>query len=300
MKIKITSDSTCDLSPELLRENDIELFPLFINKGDESFRDGVDIQPADIFAHVAAGGALCSTAAVPVGVFHDRFAELAKEYDAVFHVNIGSGFSASHQNAVLAAEDLPNVYVIDSRNLSTGQGHVVLEACRLAKTATDPEEMYRQLNAFAPTVDASFLLDRLDYMVKGGRCSSVVALGANLLRLKPCIEVVDNKMIVGKKYRGSYVKCMETVWRTATTCCTTRSSSRTRPSRRRSLTPCTAPCASAVISSIFMRQTRAARSRATAARARSACCTCTSPRTDIRTIFYEFWQKPVEEAQGTS
>ena len=121
MKIKITSDSTCDLSPELLRENDIELFPLFINKGDESFRDGVDIQPADIFAHVAAGGALCSTAAVPVGVFHDRFAELAKEYDAVFHVNIGSGFSASHQNAVLAAEDLPNVYVIDSRNLSTGQ-----------------------------------------------------------------------------------------------------------------------------------------------------------------------------------
>ena len=209
MKIKITSDSTCDLSPELLRENDIELFPLFINKGDESFRDGVDIQPADIFAHVAAGGALCSTAAVPVGVFHDRFAELAKEYDAVFHVNIGSGFSASHQNAVLAAEDLPNVYVIDSRNLSTGQGHVVLEACRLAKTATDPEEMYRQLNAFAPTVDASFLLDRLDYMVKGGRCSSVVALGANLLRLKPCIEVVDNKMIVGKKYRGSYVKCME-------------------------------------------------------------------------------------------
>ncbi len=85
----------------------------------------------------------------------------------------------------------------------------MLEACRLAKTATDPEEMYRQLNAFAPTVDASFLLDRLDYMVKGGRCSSVVALGANLLRLKPCIEVVDNKMIVGKKYRGSYVKCME-------------------------------------------------------------------------------------------
>ena len=168
MKIKITSDSTCDLSPELLRENDIELFPLFINKGDESFRDGVDIQPADIFAHVAAGGALCSTAAVPVGVFHDRFAELAKEYDAVFHVNIGSGFSASHQNAVLAAEDLPNVYVIDSRNLSTGQGHVVLEACRLAKTATDPEEMYRQLNAFAPTVDASFLLDRSWLSVRTG------------------------------------------------------------------------------------------------------------------------------------
>ncbi|MFR5422184.1 MAG: DegV family protein [Oscillospiraceae bacterium] len=129
---------------------------------------------------------------------------------------------------------------MDSRNLSTGQGHVVLEACRLAKTATDPEEMYRQLNAFAPTVDASFLLDRLDYMVKGGRCSSVVALGANLLRLKPCIEVVDNKMIVGKSTRQlcrAWSTMSATVWRTATTCCTTRSSSRTRPSRRRSSTP---------------------------------------------------------------
>lgn len=209
MRIKITADSTCDLSPELIRENDIEIFPLFVNKGDESFRDCVDIQPADIFAHVAAGGALCSTAAVPVGVYHDRFAALVREYDAVFHVSIGSGFSATHRNACLAAEGLPNVYVVDSRNLSTGQGHVVLEACRLAKSTAKPAEMFRRLQAFAPLVDASFLLDRLDYMVKGGRCSTVTALGANLLRLKPCIEVVDNQMIVGKKYRGAYVKCME-------------------------------------------------------------------------------------------
>lgn len=209
MRIKITADSTCDLSPELVRENDIEIFPLFVNKGNESFRDGVDIQPKDIFAHVASGGSLCSTSAVPIGVYHERFAELAKEYDAVVHVNIGSGFSVTHHNACLAAEDLPNVYVIDSRNLSTGQGHVVLEACHLAKSTTNMDEMCRRLDEFAARVDASFLLDRLDYMVKGGRCSSVIALGANLLRLKPCIEVVDNKMIVGKKYRGSYAKCME-------------------------------------------------------------------------------------------
>ena len=209
MRIKITADSTCDLSPELVQENNIEIFPLFINMGDKSYLDGVDIHPADIFAHVAAGGALCSTAAVPIGTYRERFEALSREYDAVVHVNIGSGFSVTYQNACLAAEDLPNVRVIDSRNLSTGQGHVVMEACKLAKTATDLDEMCEELKELTYRVDASFLLDRLDYMVKGGRCSSVMALGANLLKLKPCIEVVDNKMVVGKKYRGNYAKCME-------------------------------------------------------------------------------------------
>ena len=209
MRIKITADSTCDLSPELIKENDIEIFPLFINMGDKSYLDGVTIQPADIFAHVASGGSLCSTAAVPVGTYRERFEALSKEYDGVVHINIGSGFSATHQNACIAAEDLPNVRVIDSRNLSSGQGHVVMEACKLAKAATDLDALCDALNELAPRVDASFLLDRLDYMVKGGRCSSVVALGANLLKLKPCIEVTEGKMGVGKKYRGSFARCLE-------------------------------------------------------------------------------------------
>ncbi len=209
MRIKITADSTCDLSPELVRANDIEIFPLFINKGNESFLDGVTIRPADIFAHVAAGNPLCSTAAVPVGTYQERFEALSKEYDGVVHINIGSGFSATHQNACIAAKGLDNVRVIDSRNLSTGQGHVVLEACKLAKTASSLDKLCDQLNELTPRVDASFLLDRLDYMAKGGRCSTVTLLGANLLKLKPCIEVIDNKMTVGKKYRGNYAKCME-------------------------------------------------------------------------------------------
>ena len=209
MNIKITADSTCDLSPQQIQENNIEIFPMFVNKGGESFRDGVNIMPADIFAHVAAGGDLCSTAAISVGLYQERFAELVKEYDAVIHISLGSGFSATHNNACLAAEDMPNVRVIDSCNLSTGHGHVVLEACRLVKTETDLDTICAKLNAYTPRVDASFLLDRLDYMVKGGRCSSVVALGANLLKLKPCIEVVNNKMVIGKKYRGNYAKCME-------------------------------------------------------------------------------------------
>lgn len=208
MKIKILADSTCDLSPAQLQENDISLARLTVVKGDEQFVDGVTITPADIFAHVAGGGSLCSTAAYSIGQYEDLFSHYANDYDGIIHINIGSGFSACHQNATIAAADFPNVRVIDSMNLSTGQGHVVLEACRLAKTCESLDEMAEKLNAFAPRVRASFLLDRLDYMVKGGRCSSAAALGANLLNLKPCIEVRDGKMGVAKKYRGPYAKCL--------------------------------------------------------------------------------------------
>ncbi len=209
MTIRISSDSTCDLSPELIRQNQVMIKPLIVNKGDQSYRDGVDITPEMIYEHVAAGNPLCTTSAIPVGEYEEYFSELRKDCDAVVHISLGSGFSSCYQNACIAAQEFDNVYVIDSCNLSTGQGHVVLEACRLAKVETDMEELCGKLNDFAKRVDASFLLDRLDYMVKGGRCSMVKALGANLLRLKPCIEVIDNKMVIGKKYRGSYHKSIE-------------------------------------------------------------------------------------------
>ncbi|MBQ8579127.1 MAG: DegV family protein [Oscillospiraceae bacterium] len=208
MKIKILSDSTCDLSPAQLLEHDIDLARLTIVKGGEPFVDGESIFPSDIFAHVAAGGDLCSTTAYNVGEYEALFAKYASDYDGVIHINIGSGFSSCYQNACLAAEDFPNVRVIDSKNLSTGQGHVVLEACRLAKSCNDLDEITAKLNDLVPRVEASFVLDQLKYMVKGGRCSSAAALGANLLNLKPCIEVRDGKMSVVKKYRGSYSKCL--------------------------------------------------------------------------------------------
>jgi len=208
MNIKILSDSTCDLSAQLLEQHNITLTPLIIVKDGEEFRDGVTITPDVIFAHVAAGGNLCSTAALSIATYQEQFAKYAAEYDAVVHINIGSGFSSSYQNACLAAEEFDNVRVIDSQNLSTGQGHVVLEACRLAKTCENLDELVEKLNDFASRVEASFLLDQLKYMVKGGRCSAVVALGANLLNLKPCIEVKGGKMSVVKKYRGNYAKCL--------------------------------------------------------------------------------------------
>lgn len=208
MKIKILADSTCDLSRELLEKNDISLVPLTVIKGDEQFKDGITITPDDIFAHVAAGGALCSTAAVSIGEYADLFASCMQDYDGIIVINIGSGFSACHQNALLAAEDFDNVRCIDTWNLTTGQGLIALEASRLAKELDDLDVIADRLNAYRNTIEASFLIDKLDYLVKGGRCSSAAALGANLLSLKPCIEVKDGKMTVTKKYRGSYTKSL--------------------------------------------------------------------------------------------
>ena len=210
MNIKIISDSTCDLSRELLAQKDISLFPLVVVKDNVSYKDGVDIFPADIFAHVAAGGALCSTSAGSVGDYEDFFAAYAKDYDAIIHISLGSGFSSSYQNACVAASEFDNVYCVDSMNLSTGQGFIVLKAKAMAQSGMEAKQIVEELNALTPKVEASFLVDKLAYLAKGGRCSAVAALGANLLNLKPCIEVKNGKMGVVKKYRGNYAKCLAT------------------------------------------------------------------------------------------
>ena len=203
-RIKILSDSTCDLAPALLQKYDISLTPLTVVKDGKSFRDGVDITPADIFAHVDGGGALCSTSAVSEYEYATVFSQYASDYDAVVQITIGSGFSACYQNACLAAQGFDNVFVVDSENLSSGQGLLVMEAVRLAEAGQSGEDIARALRELAPKVEASFLVERLDYLYKGGRCSAVAALGANLLGLKPCIEVSGGKMGVCKKYRGSF------------------------------------------------------------------------------------------------
>ena len=208
MKIKILSDSTCDLSSELIEKHNITIIPLTIVKEGQPFTDAVTIKPSDIFDHVAAGGDLCSTTATNMGEYIEWFEKYVNDFDGVIHINIGSNFSSCYQNACLAADEFDNVRVIDSQNLSTGQGLVVLKACELAETCTDLDELKAQLDAFTEKVEASFLLDQLKYMAKGGRCSSATALGANLLNLKPCIEVKNGKMSVVKKYRGNYAKCL--------------------------------------------------------------------------------------------
>ena len=208
MSIKITSDSTSDLSPTLLEQYDITVLPLYVTMGEQTCQDGVDARPEDLFAYVERTGSLPTTAAVNVADYHDCFAQFSPRHEAVIHITISSDFSSCYQNACVAAEGFSNVYVVDSRNLSTGHGLVVLEAALAAQRGEQPEAIVAHLNEVAGQVEASFVVDKLDYLVKGGRCSSAAALGANLLKLKPCIEVVDGRMKVGKKYRGNYDKVL--------------------------------------------------------------------------------------------
>ena len=207
--IKITTDSTCDLPRSLLERYHISVTPLGIVKNDRLYRDGIDIRPADIARHVDAGGDITTTSAVNIADYEVFFREHAAKHDAVIHLNIGSGFSSCHQNAKLAAEEVEEVYVVDTQNLSTGHGILVLAAAEAAEAGKSVTEILNLLDDMIPRVEISFVLDRLDYMKKGGRCSAVAALGANLLKLHPCIEVVSGKMSVTKKFRGSPEKVMK-------------------------------------------------------------------------------------------
>lgn len=206
--IKITADSTCDLPQEILARLNVTLAPLYTLVDDESYRDGVDIAPADVFRFTEAGRRV-RTAAVNQYDYERLFEQFTGDHEAVIHIAIGQQFSACYVNARLAAREFSNVYVVDSRNLSSGSGHVVMDAAEMASRGLGAEEIVRALDGIIPRVDASFVIENLDYLRRGGRCSGLEAAGARLLQIKPCIEVVNGEMKVGKKYRGSFEHCLE-------------------------------------------------------------------------------------------
>ena len=206
MKIKISADSTCDLPQYIIDEYDIGISPLYVVKGGESLKDGREICQNDIFEHYRSTGSLCTTAAVSFGDYVDTFGEYLKEYDAVIHFTISSGMSACYQNALLAAGELEGIYPVDSANLSVGMGMLVVRAAQLAAEGKSVQEILDEIEAMKAKVEMSFVLDALEYLHKGGRCSAVAALGANLLKLHPSIEVHEGAMSVGKKYRGNMEK----------------------------------------------------------------------------------------------
>jgi DegV family protein with EDD domain len=209
MNIKITSDSTCDLTKALLDRYDIGVIPLYIIKGGKAYRDGVDITPEDIFRYVDTTADFCTTAAVNTFDYITFFKDYSEKYDAVIHINLGSGFSLCHTNAAAAAKVYKNVYTVDSMNLSSGHGHVVLAAAEMVSAGLEVKEILSGLEAVIPRVETSFLIDRLDYIFKGGRCSLATALGANILHLRTCVEVKQGKMLVTKKYRGAFTSCVD-------------------------------------------------------------------------------------------
>lgn len=203
-KIIIASDSTTDLSPELIERYGIKILPLKLTLGEDVYSDGVDIDADKIYDFNKKTGLLPKTTASNIGEYTDFFTELTKDGDSVIMFSLSGEMSSTLNNARVAASDFENVFVVDTRNLSTGGGLLVLAACDMVKEGLSAEEIVKNCEKLAPNVDASFVLDNLEYIYKGGRCSAVSVLGANLLKLKPLIEVKNGVMGVGKKYRGKY------------------------------------------------------------------------------------------------
>ena len=203
MKIRMTADSTCDLSPELVRKYDIGIAPLSVIIDGECFHDGVDVTPRDIFRAVEAGKSV-RTAAVNTYEYREFFTEQLKTCDQIVHVCISSEFSTCYNDAMEAARQTGNVFVVDSRNLSTGSGLLVLEGAEMAGNGLEVEKIAERLRERTALVDASFTVRSIDYLRRGGRCSGLEALGAKLLHIRPSIVVRDGKMHPGEKYRGRY------------------------------------------------------------------------------------------------
>lgn len=215
-KIILSADSTCDLGDELKARYDVHYYPFHVILEEKDYQDNVDITVKEIFDAYYDSKALPRTAAINMGEYVDYFKDWVTAGYDVIHLNLGGAISSAHKNCVLAARELAEsgapgkVYPIDSYSLSTGIALQVMDAGDMIREGLPAAQIAASLEANRPNVHASFILDTLDFMRAGGRCSTVAAVSANLLSLKPCIEVdnTDGSMHVGKKYRGNLQKVL--------------------------------------------------------------------------------------------
>lgn len=208
MKICVTAESTCDLPSAYLEENNIKTIPLAIVKDGQEFFDGVNISSLEIFDYVNKGGDLPKTAARSVENYNEFFTKSLTGYDALIHVAFSSELSCSYQNAYSASQNFKNVYVVDSKNLSSGHGLVVMSAIDLINQGKDINSIIEELTKIVQKVRTSFVLNTMKFLAKGGRCSTLTSIAASLLQLKPSIKVAAGKMTVSKKYLGKINSCV--------------------------------------------------------------------------------------------
>jgi len=210
MKIQITGDSTLDLTKELYEKYDIAIIPFVVSLGDETYYDGVNITPSDIYDFVAKTGKLPTTGAKSpddVKAFFESFTDKGFE---VIHIGIGADLSSGYSYACVASKDNPHVHLVDSRTLSSGSGLLAIYASELNKTGNfTAEEIAKKVRKRAYFGQSSFIIENLKFLHKGGRCSMISMLGANLMRIKPCIQVVNGKNKVTRKYVGNMPNCVE-------------------------------------------------------------------------------------------
>ena len=203
-KVIILVDSTCDLSPDLIKGHDVRIVPLTVNFADESYHDGVDITTAELYEKVASRGELPKTAAITIGEIYALFEEyIEKGYDIVY-TGISSAMSKSYENAVMTAQEFPEgrIEIVDSQNLSSGIGLVVLKAIEWQEQGKDVHEIAALMRETIPYVRSQFMVDTMEYLHKGGRCSSVAKLFGTILKIKPIIAVREARMSVCAKPRG--------------------------------------------------------------------------------------------------
>ncbi len=210
-KIILSADSTCDLDTDLKERYHVNYFPLHIILNGKEYRDNVDITPEEVYQEYYAHKVLPKTAAVNAQEYIDHFRPWVEDGYEVIHINLGSALSSSYQNCCIAAKELGHVHVVDSCNLSTGMGLMVIAAGRMIRQGMDADSIAKALREHTGKCHASFILDTLTFLSAGGRCSSLAALGANILKIKPCIQVDnhDGSMGLGKKYRGALDKVLE-------------------------------------------------------------------------------------------
>ena len=209
MKIAISAESTLDLSKELIKQYDVHVIPFTVLLGEDAYLDG-DINSQDIFDYVDKNKILPRTSAVNEFQYREYFTKVLEEgYDAIIHISLSSEISTSCSQAIKAATKFDNVYVIDSRSLSTGIALEVIYAAKLIKKGLKPQEIVEKVKARIPYVQASFVIQTLEYLHKGGRCSGLLRFGAAILRIKPQIIVSDGKMAPAKKYIGRKSQVIE-------------------------------------------------------------------------------------------
>lgn len=201
MKIAISVESTNDLGKELLDKYDINVIPYTITLGNETFKDG-EKTTAEMFEYVDKHNVLPKTTALNEYEYTEFFEGLKKDHDAVVHICLSSGITSSCGNAERAAKNVADTYVVDSESLSTGIGLLAIYARELADKGVSAEEIAKKVQARAAKLQVSFVIERLDYLFKGGRCSGLQLLGANLLKIRPRIVLKEGKMINDKKFRG--------------------------------------------------------------------------------------------------
>lgn len=208
-QVIIASDTTCDLSPELIDRYQIQLIPLYVTLGGKTYLDGIEIGPDDIYWAYEKTGELPTTSAANIHDYEAFFRKHTQDGSGLVLFTVSSELSSTYRNACLAAEGFQDVHVVDTRNLSTGVGILVLAAADMAQNGCTAEEIAQRCQELTDCVDVSFVMDNLEYMQKGGRCSAVTVMGANLLHIKPELAMKDGKLGVTKKRRGKYAATLD-------------------------------------------------------------------------------------------